>query len=104
MCFSLLQVFFAIYFVLHVFMPLIAYNKHAYQIVRMRIATFPSLDFPHPSVFKLIGASLSEPHVVRSTAEICVACLSVDVRTFGEKKCAASIRIRALILHLAGDN
>ena len=48
----------------------------------------------------IIGASLSEPHVVRSTAEISVVCLSSYVR----KTFAASIRIRALILHLAGDN
>ena len=41
---------------------------------------------------------------MRLTAEISVVCLSVCRRTFGRKKLAASIRIRALILHLAGDN
>ena len=33
-----------------------------------------------------------------------IYCLSICRRTFGRKKFAASIRIRALILHLAGDN
>ena len=49
----------------------------------------------------IIGASLSEPHVVQSTAEISVVCLSVDVRSaetnlplHGQNKFAASIRIR----------
>ena len=47
----------------------------------------------------IIGASLSEPHVVRVTAKFLVC-----RRTFGRKTFAASIRIRALILHLYGDN
>ena len=57
--------------------------------------------------YPIIGASLSEPHVVRLAAEISVVCLSVCLLPYvvvRPKKIAASIGIRALILHLAGDN
>ena len=42
---------------------------------------------------------------MRLTAEISVVCLSVCLSTYVRpEKIAASIRIRALILHLAGEN
>ena len=40
---------------------------------------------------------------MRLTAEMSVVCLSICRRTYGRKKIAASIRIRALILHLAAS-
>ena len=51
------------------------------------------------SRYNIIGASLSEPAPCSA-----VLCLSVCRHTFGRKTFAVSIRIRALILHVSGDN
>ena len=53
--------------------------------------------------YVIIGASLSEPHVVRSTAEISVVCLSAYVIVRPETICC-SIRIRALIGRFVAHN